>query len=212
MQPLKTVASEGSWTLRSRGDEFLVQVDGRMLMTSKRHGSEEALAEVGCLRLDYSADELRVLVGGLGFGFTLRAALNVVPRKAQVIVVEVSPAVVAWNKTLVGHLAEHPLDDPRVDVITGDVLRIVSKNRGGFDAILLDVDNGPFAVTKDDNQALYGLVGLANMRAALRPGGRLAIWSAGAQGGFVKQLREAGFRPSVEKTGDGKHLIFVGDT
>ena len=98
MKPLKTVATEGGWVLRSRGDEFLVQVDGRMLMTSKRHGSEETLAEVGLMRLDYSADELTVLVGGLGFGFTLRAAIQAAPRKAKVLVSELSPAVVAWNR------------------------------------------------------------------------------------------------------------------
>lgn len=212
MKPLKTIATEGAWTLRQRGDEFLVQAQGRMLMTSKRHGSEEALAEIGCLRLDYAADELAILVGGLGFGFTLRAALNVVPKKTHVMVSELSPAVVTWNKNLVGHLADHPLNDARVEVVTGDILKLLNKRRAFFDAILLDVDNGPFAVTTDQNSALYGLVGLATMRAALKPRGRLAIWSAGAQGGFMTELREAGFKPSVEKPGTGKHLIFIGDT
>lgn len=209
MKPWKTLAQSDGWTLRQRGDEFLVQVQGRVLMSSRRHGSEEALARVGCARL--VGGRPVVLVGGLGFGFTLRAALDVLGAGAQVVVSELSAAVVEWNRGEAGVLAQRPLEDPRVKVEVGDVQRLLSRSRGAFDAILLDVDNGPFGVSAEENDALYGLVGLSLARAALRPGGRLAIWSAGPQGGFLRRLREAGFRPSVDKPGEGKHLIFLGD-
>jgi hypothetical protein len=208
MKPWKTLAADGGWTLRQRGEEFLVQVDGRVLMNSRRHGSEEALARIGCARLVSSSPS--VLVGGLGFGFTLRAALDVLGPTASLVVSELSEAVVQWNRESVAALAGRPLEDPRVRVETGDIQRRLRQSRTRFDVVLLDVDNGPFGLS-DDNTSLYGLVGLATLRAAMRQGGRLAIWSAGPQGGFLRRLREAGFRPSVEKPGDGKHLIFIGD-
>lgn len=209
MKPWKTLATQGAWTLRQRGEEFLVQVEGRVLMNSRRHGSEEALARIGCARLISSAPS--VLVGGLGFGFTLRAALDVLGPGASVVVSELSDAVVQWNREAVAPLAGRPVEDQRVQVETGDIQRLLRRSRARFDVVLLDVDNGPFGLSTDENESLYGLVGLTTIRAALRPGGRLAIWSAGPQGGFLRQLREAGFRPSVEKPGDGKHLIFIGD-
>jgi spermidine synthase len=210
MKPWKTLATQDGWTLRQRDREFLVQVDGRVLMSSRRHGSEEALASIGCARLAVSSPS--VLVGGLGFGFTLRAALDVLGPMASVTVSELSEAVVRWNRDVaVAQLAGKPLEDPRVKVETGDVQRLLRRSRARFDVVLLDVDNGPFGLI-DDNESLYGLVGLATVRSALRSGGRLAIWSAGPQGGFLRQLKEAGFRPSVEKPdGEGKHLIFLGD-
>lgn len=186
-----------------------MQVEGRVLMNSRRHGSEEALARIGCARLVSSSPSL--LVGGLGFGFTLRAALDVLGPGASVVVSELSDAVVQWNRDAVAPLAGRPIEDPRVQVETGDIQRLLRRNRARFDVVLLDVDNGPFGLSTNENESLYGLVGLTTIRAALRPGGRLAIWSAGPQGGFLRQLREAGFRPSVEKPGDGKHLIFIGD-
>lgn len=209
MKPWKTLATQGAWTLRQRGEEFLVQVEGRVLMNSRRHGSEEALARIGCARVISSAPS--VLVGGLGFGFTLRAALDVLGPGASVVVSELSDAVVQWNREAVAPLAGRPVEDQRVQVETGDIQRLLRRSRARFDVVLLDVDNGPFGLSTDENESLYGLVGLTTIRAALRPGGRLAIWSAGPQGGFLRQLREAGFRPSVEKPGDGKHLIFIGD-
>jgi spermidine synthase len=209
MKPWKTLATQGAWTLRQRGEEFLVQVDGHVLMNSRRHGSEEGLARIGCARIVTPAPS--VLVGGLGFGFTLRAALDGLGPSASVVVSELSEAVVQWNREAVAALAGRPVEDPRVKVETGEIQRLFRRSRARFDVILLDVDNGPFGLMTG-NESLYGLVGLSTMRAALRPGGRLAIWSAGPQGGFLTQLREAGFRPSVEKPGDGKHLIFIGDT
>jgi spermidine synthase len=209
MKPWKTIGTDGKFTLRQRGGEYLVQVDGHVLMNSRRHGSEEALARVGCARLIGPAP--RVLVGGLGFGFTLRAALDLLPPAALVTASELSAAVAGWSRELVGGLTGHPLADPRVTVEVGDVQRLLARRRAAFDAILLDVDNGPYGVSTEDNLSLYGLVGLSLLRAALRPGGRLVIWSAGSQGGFLTQLREAGFRPSVDKPGDGAHLLFVGD-
>jgi len=209
VKPLKTLAVDGRWTLRQRGQEYLVQVDGHVLMNSRRHGSEEALARVGCARLQ--GPRPRVLVGGLGFGYTLRAALDLLPAQAAVTVSELSPAVVTWTRDLVAGLAGQPLADPRVTVEVGDVQRLLGRRRGAYDVILLDVDNGPFGLTTPDNQSLYGLLGLSLCKAALRPGGRLAIWSAGSHGGFMTELREAGFQPLVEKPGDGAHLLFVGD-
>lgn len=209
MKPWKVIATDGKWTLRNRGDEYLVQVEGKILMSSRRHGSEEELARIGCARI--ASDNPTVLVGGLGFGFTLRAALDVLPSRAKVLVSELSPAVVEWNRGAIAPLAGAPLEDPRVEVIVGDVQRVLPKHRGKLDVLLLDIDNGPFAVSAIANANMYDLGGLSSTRASLKKGGRLAVWSAGQQGGFTKRMKEVGFEARVEKTGDGKHLIFVGD-
>jgi spermidine synthase len=209
MKPWKVIASEGKWTLRSRGDEFLVQVEGRVLLSSRRTGSEAELARIGCARL--TSDGPRVLVGGLGFGFTLRAVLDVLPIGARVLVCEPSPAVVEWNRGPVAPLAGAPLEDHRVEVVVGDVQRLLPKHRGRFDVILLDLDEAPFPVSAIANSNLYDLGGLSSLRASLKKGGRLAIWSGGPQAGFTKRLTEVGFTAGVEKTGDGKHLVFKGD-
>ncbi len=210
MKPLKTLATSGKWTLRQRDNEFMVQADGKILMTSRRHGSEEILAQVGCARIN--ADKPRVLVGGLGFGFTLRAALDVLPHVAEVTVCELIPAVVDWNRdSQLADMNGHALDDDRVQLELGDIQRTLSNNRGTYDAILIDIDNGPFAVSTQDNATLYSIGGMSSVRASLRSGGRLAVWSAGQHPGFNKRLREVGFQTSVEKTGDGQHLIFIGD-
>lgn len=209
MIPWKTVAEAGPLALRQRGDEWMVQAQGRILMGSRRHGSEEALARVGCAALP--GERPKVLVGGLGFGFTLRAALDALPATAEVVVAEFFRAVVGWNETHVGHLAGEPLQDHRVTVEVGDVLKVMQAHRGAFDVILLDVDNGPFAVTRDENSSLYGLVGLSSALGALKPGGRLVVWSATPQGGFERKLRDVGFRASREKAGDGRHVLYVGE-
>jgi spermidine synthase len=210
MKPWKTLATDGKWTLRQRDSEYMVQVDGKILMTSRRHGSEDELARIGCARVTDAAP--KVLIGGLGFGFTLRAALDNLPDAAQVTVSELSSHVVEWNRA--GALAElhgHALEDHRVKVEVGDVQRVLSKHRGVFDVVLLDIDNGPFPVTVQDNASLYSIGGLSSVRASLKRGGRLAVWSASTHPGFNKRLREVGFTASVEKTGDGQHLVFVGD-
>ena len=153
----------------------------------------------------------RVLIGGLGFGFTLRAALDVLPDGAKVTVSELSDALGSWNRGALADTLDRSLEDPRVEVVVGDVQRVLTKNRGAFDVVLLDIDNGPFPVTVKDNQSLYSVGGLSSVRASLKPGGRLAVWSASTHPGFNKRLAEVGFKPSVEKTGDGTHLIFIGD-
>jgi spermidine synthase len=210
MKPWKVLATDGQFSLRQRGHEFMIQVEGKILMTSKRHGSEEELARIGCARTIVT-EKPQVLVGGLGFGFSLRAALEFLPFNARVTVSEISSSVVEWNRTALAEVTENALEDPRVAVEVGDIHALLAKKSQGFDAILLDIDNGPFGISLANNQTMYGLGGLSLLRSALRPGGRLAIWSASGQGGFVKRMDEVGFKGSAHKTADGKHLIFVGD-
>lgn len=209
MKPWKTVATDGKFSLRQREREYLVLSDGKILMSSRHHGSEGELARIGFSRL--ATDTPRVLIGGLGFGFTLRAALDASPDLARVTVNEPSKAVVEWNRGPLASLNGHALDDPRVTVEAGDVQRVLSKHRRGFDVILLDIDNGPFAVTVDDDQSLYSIGGLSSVRASLKSGGRLAVVSAGTHPGFNKRLVEVGFSASVEYVSGGDALVFIGD-
>ena len=185
--------------LTVRDDEYVILVNGDTLMSSRTHGSEEALATVACRRVQ-SAERPRVLVGGLGMGFTLRAALDLLPPDAIVTVAELVAAVVAWNRGPLGVLAGHPLNDPRVRIKTredvGDTLRM---NPGRFDAILLDVDNGPAAFTESANHGLYNNAGVAAAFAALRVGGALVVWSAWEDRKFEQRLRFHGFVAHVER-------------
>jgi spermidine synthase len=201
----------GELTLHQRDREFVIRVDGAELMSSRVHGSEEALAEVG---IPTGAAAPRVLVGGLGMGFTLRAALDAVPARGEVVVAEISDAVVEWNRGPLAELAGAPLADRRVAVHVGDVGEAI---RGGrFDAILLDVDNSPHALTRPGNDALYSERGLAAARKALRPGGRLAVWSAVRAPAFERRLRRGGYQVSVHSArargdrGGASHVIYVG--
>lgn len=173
-----------------RGGEFSIRVDGRELMNSRVHGSEEALAEQSCPGLPAGA---RVLIGGLGMGYTLAAALQRLGPAARVEVAELAPAVVAWNWGVLGELAGHPLRDKRVDVREGDVAELLQAERGCYDAILLDVDNGPSGLTRPENDRLYSPSGLSAAFTALKPGGVLAVWSARPDERFVQRLGEAGF-------------------
>jgi spermidine synthase len=183
-------------TLTREGVSFVVRVAGVPLMSSRVHGSEEAMAEVGCAGLAARAG-VRVLVGGLGLGYTLRAVLDALAADAEVLAAELLPVLVAWNRGPLGPLANHPLDDPRTRLFEGDV-GIPIRNPGPrFDAILLDVDNGPEAFTVASNASLYGRAGLARLHAALRPGGRLVVWSAIESPAFQRALRSAGFREEV---------------
>lgn len=195
MTPWQTLArtrmTDGSeMTLARRGDEHSIRIDGDVLMTSNSHGSEEKLAERGCAGLD-ALPRARVLVGGLGMGFTARAALSVLGPDAEVDVVELVGAVVRWNRELIGHLADAPLLDPRVRVIEGDVAHAIATSRERYDAILLDVDNGPEAFTCQENKHLYSLEGLRRARQALRPNGVLAVWSTFSSREFTARLRGA---------------------
>lgn len=168
------------------------------LMTSRAHGSEEELAELALARLG-DASAARVLVGGLGMGYTLARVLSLVGVEAQVDVVELIPEVVMWNHKWLGELNGHPLRDTRVTVIEGDVAARIREARATYDVILLDVDNGPKAVTLETNNWLYAEAGLTAAGVALRPGGVLAIWSADHQTWFTKRIRNAGFDVDEER-------------
>jgi len=202
-------------TLMRQDREFVILANGRPLMSSRMHGSEEALAQFGCEHVA-RADEPRALVGGLGMGFTLAATLAQLPESAQVVVAELVPGVVEWNRGPLGECAGRPLKDRRVEVVVGDVLDTLATSSSAFDAVLLDVDNGPDAFTAAGNAALYGDRGLAVIRASLRPGGVVAVWSAWEDRKFEQRLRAAGFAVNVQrvrarlKKGGPWHTIFLG--
>jgi spermidine synthase len=201
-------------TLTRRDGEYVILADGRSLMSSRMHGSEEALATFAC-RQAQTLEQPCVLVGGLGMGFTLRAALDLLPPHAEVVVAELVPAVVEWNRGPLGSLAGHPLKDTRVIVDVGDVKATLRSNPGRFDAVLLDVDNGPAPITASDNAGLYDDRGLAAVRAALKSGGVLAVWSAWEDRRFEQRLRYGQFTVAVErvrgrlKKGGPRHTIFL---
>ncbi|HEX9814486.1 MAG TPA: hypothetical protein VGB31_06020 [Myxococcota bacterium] len=178
--------------LYRRGGEFSIRLEGRELMNSRVHGSEEALGELACERIA-DRPSARVLVGGLGMGFTLAAALSKLGPDADVVVSELVPEVVSWNRGALGELAKHPLRDPRVTVRAIDVAQLLKQERSRYDAILLDVDNGPEALPRSGNRWLYGRAGLAAALAALRSDGVLAVWSAGSDRAFCARLRTVGF-------------------
>ncbi len=178
--------------LYRRGGEFSIRLEGRELMNSRVHGSEEALGELACERIA-DRPKARVLVGGLGMGFTLAAALSKLGPDAVVVVSELVPEVVSWSRGVLGELAKHPLRDPRVTVRTIDVAQLLKQERGSYDAILLDVDNGPEALPRSGNSWLYGRAGLAAALASLRAEGLLAVWSAGPDPAFAGRLRAVGF-------------------
>ena len=200
--------------LTRRGGEYVIHADGKSLMSSRMHGSEEALATFGCRNLGDRA-EPRVLIGGLGMGFTLRSALDRLPPPARVVVAELVPEVAAWNRGPLGPLAGHPLRDPRVRLELRDVGAVLRASTAAFDAVLLDVDNGPSALTARDNAGLYADGGIAAVREALAPGGTLAVWSAREDRGFEHRLRYAGFTVEVERVrgrlarGGPRHAIFL---
>ncbi len=181
----------GELRLYQRGNEFSIRVDGRELMNSRVHSSEDALARLACERLTDCSNP-RVLVAGLGMGFTLAAALSDLGPRAEVIVSELIPEVVKWNRGPLGDLANHPLRDPRVTVVEGDVAAVLRAEPSAYDAILLDVDNGPEGITQKDNDWLYGRTGLSVTAKALRPGGVLAVWSASPDRDFARRLGATG--------------------
>jgi len=185
--------SGGELRLYRRGDECSIKIaGGSELMNSRVHGSEDALAGQTCARLT-ECKKPRLLIGGLGMGFTLAAALRHVGELAQVEVAEYVPAVVALNRELLGQYAGHPLRDPRVTIHEVDVAHLLRAAQQDYDAILLDVDNGPEGLTRKENDWLYSLNGLSTAYTALRPRGVLAVWSAGPDQDFVHRLRKTGF-------------------
>ncbi len=200
--------------LYRRDREYSIRVGNAELMNSRVHGSEDALAELACARIAGRARP-RILIGGLGMGFTLAAALQRLDADAQVAVVELVPAVVAWNRGPLAELAGHPLADARVTVHEDDVAKVLKGARRAWDAILLDVDNGPEGLTRARNDWLYGAAGLNAAFDALRPAGVLAVWSAGPAPDFSERLRRAGFEVEEVRVrargarGGARHTIWI---
>src|SRR5688572_11827633 len=204
MKPTETLARERTadgeeMSLTARDGAYFLNLDGQVLMSSRAHGTEGALARLACAPLAArpGLTRPRVLIGGLGFGYTLRAALDSLPPGAEVTVVEISELVLAANREEVGSLAGRPLEDPRVSEVRGDVLAALGK-QPRYDAILLDVDNGPRAFTLARNRRLYSASGLALLAASLNPAGVLAVWSEAPAEAFGRRLELAGFDLRVE--------------
>ena len=205
---------EGEVRLLRRGSEFSIRTTDAELMNSRVHGSEDALAELVLNRIVRKSG-LRILIGGLDMGFTLAAALGLSRPDTRISVSELIPAVVGWNREHLGHLAGMPLDDPRVSVLQEDVAETIGKQKYAWDAILLDVDNGPAGLTRKANDRLYGRSGLREAWIALRPGGYLAVWSSGADEAFTRRLKQSGFKTETvtvraRKPGKGaRHTIWL---
>ncbi len=176
--------------LFARGDDFMIVVDRNELMSTRMNGSEIALATLSLERIA-GVKAPKVLIGGYGMGFTLRAVLGAVGPQAVVTVAELVPEILAWARGPMAAVAAGCLDDPRVRLVVGDVADVIRE--GGYDAILLDVDNGPDGLVRAENDRLYAPRGLKAAKAALAPGGVLAVWSAGPDAKFVRRLKDAGF-------------------
>ena len=181
--------------LARRDDEWVVRAGGHVLMSSRVHGSEETLVKYALERVKAPH---HVMIGGLGFGFTLRAALDLLPPATPVRVVELVPELVVWNRTHLASLAHRPLEDPRVVVLEGDVHDAIRGPSGQLDLLLLDVDNGPSALTQGRNARLYSKAGIAACARAVRVGGVLALWSAGQDERYRRALGLAGFAVEVK--------------
>ncbi|CAN7320069.1 hypothetical protein LJR234_001802 [Mesorhizobium amorphae] len=199
--------------LKRRGAEFSIMLGTNELMNSRLSGSEEALASLSCERIA-GRKQPKILIGGLGMGFTLRAALAELGGDASVVVAELVPAVVAWARGPMAEVFKNCLDDPRVTTREIDVGHIIRSDISAWDAILLDVDNGPEGIVHKGNDALYGAAGLGAARAALEPGGVLAVWSQGPNTGFTRRLKQAGFAvEEVNTRANGKrgarHVIWI---
>ena len=204
----------GELRLKQRGSEFSIMLGSNELMNSRLSGSEEALATLSYDKLK-GRPRPSILIGGLGMGFTLRAALAVVPNDATVVVAELVPAVVSWGRGPMAEVFKGCLDDPRVGIYQGDVSELIRSSRAKFDAILLDVDNGPDGLTRQSNDGLYDLAGLKAAREALRLGGVLAVWSSGPDASFTRRVRDSGFAVEAVnsrangKRGGARHVIWL---
>jgi spermidine synthase len=207
--------SEAELRLMRRGTEFSMKLGQNELMNSRLSGSEEALATLSCKRIE-GVRRPHLLIGGLGMGFTLRAALTVLGEQARITVAELVPAVIAWAHGPMADLFGDSLHDPRVRLHEGDVAEMIRAQASAFDAVLLDVDNGPEALIRKANDALYTAAGLNSIRRSLRPGGVLAVWSSGPDATFTKRLRaadfdvnEVGVRATTKRSG-AHHVIWFG--
>jgi len=199
--------------LKRRGDEFSMMLGDNELMNSRLSGSEEALATLTCRRIE-SVKRPNILIGGLGMGFTLRAALAVLGPEARIVVAELVPSVIAWARGPMAQLFGDSLSDPRASIREADAVDVIRSHDSAFDAILLDVDNGPEALIRKANNSLYDLKGLKTIYRALRSNGVLAIWSSGPNPAFTKRLGDAGFevsevnvRATARRKG-ARHLIW----
>jgi spermidine synthase len=205
---------DGKEMVLKRWDEHLaIWIDKRSLMSSHDHGSEDHLGRLVAEAV-IGVAKPRILIGGLGLGFTLRAALDVLPKSARVVVAELIPEVVAWNRGEHGALAKRPLDDKRVKVVVDDVGEVI-KRTADYDAILLDVDNGPDALVHPGNAGLYKRAGLMRARKALRDGGVLAVWSAFGSKTFTMWMKEVGFDVTLERSASAepkgpRYYIWIG--
>ena len=211
----QTLSPDGTvMKLIRRSHEYIMLADGAILMSSRMHTSENELATLACQRAR-TLEKPSVLVGGLGMGFTLRATLDFLAPKASVIVAELVPAVVEWNRGPLGPLAGHPLKDKRVTVEIGDVAATLSSCPGQFDAVLLDVDNGPIAFTTSKNAGLYNNRGIAAAHAALKMDGVLGVWAAQDDREFEQRLRQGRFAVRVQRARGGlkksgpRHTLFL---
>jgi spermidine synthase len=203
----------GKLELWRHDGEYAIRAEGYDLMVSRAHNSEDVMMSLACPE---PPSDACVLIGGLGMGYTLRATLDLLPAGGTAVVSELIPKVVEWNRGVLGPLAGNPLDDPRTEVAALDVVRVIRESENRFDAILLDVDNGPDSTTQDGNRRLYTPEGLARIHRALRPRGAVAVWAVSKDGGgFERRLRRAGFESSTHRvTAHGargrKHVVFVG--
>jgi spermidine synthase len=201
-------------SLHEHDGAYFIRVDGQPLMSTRQHTSEERLAELGCEHVK-GVPGARVLIGGLGFGYTLRAALALLAPDASVVVAEILEPVIRWNRNPAFGLAADAMADRRVSVVESDVAGLIVDARGEFDSILVDVDNGPAAMTTPTNSRLYEAAGLRQARAAVRPGGCLAVWSAAPNAPFAKVMKQVGFDVRIEHArargrSGARHTIFVG--
>lgn len=201
-------------SLHEHDGSYTIRVDGAPLMSTRQHASEEKLAELACAHVTGKRGA-RVLIGGLGFGFTLKAALSALAPDATVVMAEILAAVIAWNSNPAFHLAAEAMADARVTVLQQDVGETIRQARGGFDSIILDVDNGPIALSTAGNGRLYDHTGLQMVRTALRPAGCVAFWSAAPDPGFEKRMIRAGLTVDVHGSraranSGARHTIFLG--
>ena len=213
----QTPAGGAELVLYQRDSEFSLKADNQELMNSRVYGSEENMARLGCQKLA-KQPRARVLIGGLGMGYSVRTALNILGHDARVVVAELVPAVVEWNRGVLADLAGRPLDDDRVELHEIDVIRLIKTAGGDYHAIMLDIDNGAEAMVSKGNNWLYSPPGLTAIYTALRRGGVLAMWSAGPQPAFVRRLRRAGFEVDEVKVrahggsnrkGGAHHVVWV---
>lgn len=204
----------GELRLKQRGSEFSIMLGATELMNSRLSGSEEALATLGCERIA-GRKNASVLIGGLGMGFTLRAALGALADDAHVVIAELVPAIVDWARGPMADLHEGTLDDPRVKIHVGDVGALIRSGKAAYDAILLDVDNGPDGLTRASNDSLYDHNGLHVAKTALRAGGVLGVWSSAPDSAFTRRLRDVGFATDEVnvrangKRGGARHVLWM---